>query len=38
MVVTTIGWGVSGTATAFAIPRVVYGLRAEVKSAMRLGQ
>ncbi len=37
MVVMTIGWCVSGTATAFAIPRVFYGLRAEVKSAMRLG-
>lgn len=37
MVVMTIGWCVSGTATAFAISRVVYGLRAEVKSAMRLG-
>jgi serine/threonine-protein kinase len=38
MVIMAVGWCVSGTATAFAISRVVYGLRAEVKTAMRLGQ
>jgi len=32
------GWCVAGTASAYAISRIVYGLRAEVKSAMRLGQ
>ncbi|MBS2020335.1 MAG: serine/threonine protein kinase [Deltaproteobacteria bacterium] len=31
-------WGVAGTLTAWAISRVVYGLRVEVKSATRLGQ
>jgi serine/threonine-protein kinase len=37
-VVFVSGWCVAGTIAAFAISRVVYGLRAEVKSATRLGQ
>jgi len=37
-VVMTVGWCIAGTASAYAISRIVYGLRAEVKSAMRLGQ
>jgi hypothetical protein len=32
------GWCIAGCAAAWAISRVVYGLRAEVKTAMRLGQ
>jgi hypothetical protein len=36
--VVTTGWCLGGIAAAWAISHVVYGLRAEVKSAMRLGQ
>jgi len=38
IVVFSCGWCVAGTVTAWAISHVVYGLRAEVKSATRLGQ
>ena len=37
-VVFVVGWCIAGTIAALAISRVVYGLRAEVKSATRLGQ
>jgi eukaryotic-like serine/threonine-protein kinase len=38
MIMMSFGWCVAGTATAYAISRVVYGLRTEMKTAMRLGQ
>lgn len=38
VVVINAAWGVASVVAAYAIAKVVYGLRAEVKSAMRLGQ
>ncbi len=38
VVVLEVAWCVGAVVGAFAIAKVVYGLRAEVKSAMRLGQ
>ena len=37
MLVVAGGWCVAGCIAAWAISRVVYGLRAGVKTAMRLG-
>jgi eukaryotic-like serine/threonine-protein kinase len=37
-IVLDAGWCVAGTVAAWAISRVVYGLRVQVRSAMRLGQ
>jgi serine/threonine protein kinase len=36
-IVLAAGWGVAATGAAWMISRVVYGLRVQVKSAMRLG-
>jgi hypothetical protein len=38
VLVLSLGWCIAGIVTTFAISRIVYGLRAEVKIAMRLGQ
>lgn len=38
VIVLNVAWSASAVVAAYAIAKVVYGLRAEVKSAMRLGQ
>jgi len=37
VIVVAAGWGVAATVAAWMISRVVYGLRVQVKSAMKLG-